>query len=359
MRLKEEILAGKNTYIIAGPCSVETPEQLYAITKDLNENNSVKLIRAGVWKPRTRPDSFEGVGEIGLSWIKDVKKEFSKPFAIEVANPKHVELALKADIDVLWIGARTTVNPFAVQDLVDALKGVDIPILIKNPINPDVNLWIGAFERFQNAGLTDLTAVHRGFSVYKHLKYRNIPNWEIPIALKEHFPNIPIICDPSHITGNSALIYEVSQNALDLNFDGLMIETCPIPEKALSDAAQQVTPKELETILARLIKRNPLAKNDEVYLKNYREQLKSLDDSVFELLTRRMKICDELGDFKRDNNFAILDVNHWKRILQERLNTAQKNGLSPEFVRIIMDAIHQESIQHQNTVMNKKVKSTE
>lgn len=354
MQLKEVIQQSEKPYIIAGPCSIETEAQLYSITKSLNENEAVKLIRAGVWKPRTRPNSFEGVGEIGLSWIQEVKKEFLKPFCIEVATPKHVELALKANIDVLWIGARTTVNPFAVQDIVDALKGVEVPVLIKNPINPDVNLWIGAFERFEKGGITDLTAIHRGFSSYNHPKYRNIPNWEIPIALKEHFPNLPIICDPSHITGNRDLILEVSQNALDLNFKGLMIETSPDPDKALSDAAQQITPERLEVILSQLIKRNPTDKNYEVQLKNYREQLKNLDDGVFELLSKRMILSDRLGDFKRNKNLTILDVSQWMKILQERLDSSEITGLSPQFIRTLMDAIHQESIQHQNRVMNRK-----
>lgn len=354
MNLSESIKNSTSPYLIAGPCSIESESQLYTITKAMNENDSVKFIRAGVWKPRTRPDSFEGVGEIGLTWIQSVKKEFAKPFCIEVANPKHVELALKANIDALWIGARTTVNPFAIQDIADALKGVDIPILIKNPINPDVNLWLGAFERFMRAGISDLTAIHRGFSVYKHPKYRNVPNWEIPIALKEHFPQLPIICDPSHITGNRNLIYEVSQNALDLNFDGLMIEVSPNPDKALSDAAQQITPEELTSILAKLIVRNSNVQQFEFQISSYREQLKSIDDGVFDLLTKRMRICDELGDFKRDKNLPILDVNQWMKILSERLSLSNETGLSEGFIRKLMDAIHQESIQHQNKIMNDK-----
>ncbi len=354
MQLKAIIQQSEKPYIIAGPCSIESESQLYTITKALNENEDVSLIRAGVWKPRTRPNSFEGIGEIGLTWIQEVKKEFSKPFCIEVATPKHVELALKAGVDVLWMGARTTVNPFAVQDIVDALKGVEIPILIKNPINPDVNLWIGAFERFQKGGITDLTAIHRGFSSYNHPKYRNVPNWEIPIALKEHFPMMPIICDPSHITGNRELIFEVSQNALDLNFNGLMIETSPDPDKALSDASQQITPERLKDILSQLIKRNPTDKNYEVQLKNYREQLKNLDDGVFELLSKRMQLSDKLGDFKREKNLTILDVSQWMKILQERLESSETTGLSPKFIRTLMDSIHQESIQHQNSVMNRK-----
>lgn len=352
MPLQEEIRSSKRPFVIAGPCSIETEEQLFTVTQELYNNPRVKYIRGGIWKPRTRPDSFEGIGALGLSWVEAVKKEFPKPFCIEVANPRHVELALKAGIDAVWIGARTTVNPFAVQDIVDALKGTNIPVLIKNPVNPDVQLWIGAFERFLNADITDLTAIHRGFSVYKHPKYRNIPNWEIPIALKEHFPDIPILCDPSHITGNRNLIQEVSQKSLDLDFDGLMIETHPTPEKAWSDAAQQVTPETLESILSRLILRNSSEENFDIQLSHYRDQLKTMDDGIFELLSRRMQLCDELGDFKRDKNLTILSVSHWMRILQERLESSEKTGLSPKFIRSLMDAIHQESIRHQNKVMN-------
>jgi chorismate mutase len=352
MNLSQVIKSSTTPFVIAGPCSIESENQLYSVTQSLCKIDAVQYIRAGVWKPRTRPNSFEGIGEIGLEWIQSVKKEFSKPFCIEVANPKHIELALKANVDALWIGARTTVNPFAIQDIVDSLRGVKIPILIKNPINPDVNLWIGAFERFMKADLFDLTAIHRGFSVYNHPKYRNVPNWEIPIAIKEHFPQIPIICDPSHITGNRMLIQEVSQNALDLNFDGLMIEVSPDPDKALSDANQQITPETLITILNQLILRTSSVQQFEIQLSNYREQLKSIDDGIFDLLAKRMSICDDLGDFKRDKNLPILDVNQWMKILQERLNSSPKSGLSTPFIRKIMDAIHQESIQHQNKAMN-------
>src|SRR5690554_6329832 len=235
MNLQERIWQHSRPFVIAGPCSVESQSQMMTVAKEIHENFKISLLRAGVWKPRTRPDSFEGVGKIGLSWLVEAGKSIGVPVATEVANSHHVELALKAGVDVLWIGARTTVNPFAVQEVADSLIGVDIPIMIKNPINPDLNLWIGAFERFQNAGFEDLTAIHRGFSVYNHPKYRNEPNWEIPIALMEKMPQIPIICDPSHISGKRERLFPVAQKSMDLNFSGLMIETHSNPNEAWSD----------------------------------------------------------------------------------------------------------------------------
>jgi len=355
MQLQTSIKSTNRPFVIAGPCSIETEEQLFSVVRDLSKNPMIKMIRGGIWKPRTRPDSFEGIGAIGLPWIQAVKKEISLPFCIEVATPKHVEAALNAGIDALWIGARTTVNPFAVQDIVDALKGAEIPILIKNPVNPDVLLWIGAFERFQNAGLTDLTAVHRGFSIYSHPKYRNVPDWEIPIAFKEHFPDIPLINDPSHIGGNRQLILEIAQKAMDLDFDGLMIETHPQPEKAWSDSKQQVTPTDLQKILQQLVLRNKSEVNYETQLFQFREVLRQLDDEVFNILAKRMAICNEIGDFKRENNLTILSVNHWKKVVQERLENASEEKLSATFIRSLLDAIHQESIRHQNQVMNKNL----
>lgn len=359
MNLQQTIKSATRPYIIAGPCSIETEDQLHAVVKDLNANDDVQLIRGGIWKPRTRPDSFEGIGMIGLPWIESIKKEFKKPFCIEVATPKHVEAALKFGIDALWIGARTTVNPFAVQDIVDSLKGTNIPVLIKNPINPDIQLWIGAFERFLNAGISDLTAIHRGFSIYKHAKYRNVPSWEIPIALKENFPNIPIIGDPSHITGNRDLLLEVAQKALDLDFDGLMIETHPIPEKAWSDAAQQITPIALAELLGKLVLRNNSELEFETTLYQYRDQLKQIDDTLFDLLKRRMKICEDLGDFKSKNNLPILSVNHWTKLIQDRLDESNSMDLSKLFIRSMMDAIHLESIRHQNKIMNQDLSNEE
>lgn len=324
------------------------------ICMQLAEKGLANALRAGIWKPRTRPDSFEGVGEQALPWLVKAGKMTGLPTTTEVANKAHVEMALKAGIDILWIGARTTVNPFAVQEIADALKGVSIPVMIKNPVNPDVDLWIGAFERLEKAGITDLVAIHRGFSVYKHEKYRNVPNWELPIALKEHLPELPIICDPSHITGNRNLLLEVSQKAMDLNFDGLMIETHPDPDKAWSDAAQQVTAEGLENILNQLVLRS---KNVELDILGELEKLRSmtaaLDDRIFFLLAERMKISEEVGQFKQSNNITILQQEHWAKIIVNRLKNADENGLSAKFVRQVMDAIHQESIRHQEKVMNK------
>lgn len=348
------VIKSKRPFVFAGPCSAETEEQVIKICSQIAEKSLADTLRAGVWKPRTRPDSFEGIGEEALPWLVNAGKQTGLPTATEVANKTHVELALKAGIDILWIGARTTVNPFAVQEIADVLKGVSIPVMIKNPVNPDVDLWLGAFERLEKAGVTDLVAVHRGFSVYKHEKYRNVPNWELPIALKERIPELPVICDPSHITGNRNLLLEVSQKAMDLNFDGLMIETHPNPEEAWSDAAQQVTADGLENILKNLVLRSENVKHDILAeLEKLRAMTMTLDDRIFSLLAERMKISEKVGKFKRANNITILQQEHWTKIIANRLNNANDNELSAKFIRQLMDAIHQESIRHQEKVMNK------
>jgi len=297
--------------IIAGPCSAETEEQVMETAMQLKAGGKTSMFRAGIWKPRTRPNSFEGIGEVGLKWLVDAGKESGLKTTTEVANAKHVELALKAGVDTLWIGARTTVNPFTVQEIADALEGTNIPVLIKNPVNPDLQLWLGAFERFEKAGLSDLTAIHRGFSVYNHVKYRNVPSWEIPIALKERRPNTPVICDPSHITGNRNLLHEVSQKALDLNFEGLMLEVHPDPDNAWSDAAQQVTPQGLDHIVDALILRSHEVSGDVASLINVvRTKVGDLDDRIFDLLSERMKLSEEVGRLKRENNITILQQEH-------------------------------------------------
>jgi chorismate mutase len=355
LQIQKLISESPRPFIIAGPCSAETEEQVFAISKQIADNKLASVLRAGIWKPRTRPDSFEGVGEVGLKWLVDAGKTVGLPVATEVANKTHVELALKAGVGVLWIGARTTVNPFAVQEIADALVGTQIPVLIKNPVNPDLELWIGAFERLEKAGLNDLAAIHRGFSVYKHPKYRNVPNWEIPIALKERRPDLSIICDPSHITGNRSLIAEVSQKAMDLNFEGLMIETHNNPDKAWSDAAQQVTVEKLNLIIRNLVLRNSQVSNEFAsYLLEVREKIDILDDRLFDLLTARMALSEEVGQFKRENNIMILQQEHWARIINKRLDLSADYDLSEKFVRQFMDAIHQESIRHQIKVMNPK-----
>lgn len=354
MNLIQKIKEASRPFLIAGPCSAESPEQVMSVAKDLAASGKTQLLRAGIWKPRTRPNSFEGMGDIALPWLVDAGKETGLPVATEIANRSHTELALKAGVDVLWIGARTTVNPFAVQEIADVLKGVDIPVMIKNPVNPDLDLWIGAFERLEKAGLKDLTAIHRGFSVYKHPKYRNVANWEIPIALRERLPNIPIICDPSHITGNRDLLLEVSQKAMDLNFDGLIIETHPNPDKAWSDAAQQLTPQALDILLSQLVLRT----NDSSYLEHqelhdFRMKIAQLDDKLFDFLTERMQFAEKVGLFKREHNITILQQEHWTKSITSRLSKSEEYNLSERFIRQFMDAIHQESIRHQTKVMNR------
>lgn len=356
MELNATIASNKRPFLIAGPCSAESEEQVIGVCKDIAKQTNASALRAGIWKPRTRPDSFEGVGAIGLPWLVNAGKETGLPVTTEVANAKHVEYALKAGIDILWIGARTTVNPFAVQEIADSLKGVDIPVMIKNPINPDLMLWIGAFERFQKAGLTDLTAIHRGFSIYNHPKYRNVPSWEIPIALKERLPDVHVICDPSHISGRRDGLLAVSQKAMDLNFDGLMIETHPNPDEAWSDAKQQVTPTRLKEILDELVLRKEELSDDALpIIAIMREKIAGLDDKIFELLTARMRLSEEVGDYKSKNDITILQQEHWKKVIASRLDKAGDYGLTNKFVRDIMDALHQESIRHQTRVMNPKL----
>lgn len=353
MNLKNQIVASERPYIIAGPCSAETPEQLSSIIADLSKLN-VNLIRAGIWKPRTRPGSFEGLGEIALPWLVEASKLHQLPCSVEVANKDHVEKALKAGVDVLWIGARTTVNPFAVQEIADVLRGTKTPVMIKNPVNPDLNLWIGAFERLKAAGIDDLTAIHRGFSFYDHPKYRNAPNWEIPIALKERLPELPIICDPSHITGKRNLLLEISQKAMDLNMDGLMIETHPDPDQAWSDAEQQVTAEGLQVLLSKLVLRSrDIGAEIADQMQVMREKIGILDDRLFDILSARMHLSEEVGLFKKDNNITILQPEHWAKSIQQRMHTSSDLKLSEGFIRQVMDAIHQESIRHQTNIMNR------
>ena len=340
--------------IIAGPCSAESEEQMLATGNALKSHQNI-LFRAGVWKPRTRPNNFEGIGRIGLTWLKIVKEETGLATTTEVANAFHVEEALKQDVDVLWIGARTTVNPFAVQEIANALKGVDIPLMIKNPLNPEVNLWVGAIERFADAGLTKLAAIHRGFFAYNNTKYRNIPQWQLAIELRRRVPGIPMICDPSHIAGKSSLIYEVSQKAIDMNYDGLMIETHINPEKALSDNNQQVTPKQLNEILGKLVVRQ--AKIEDPVFKSSLDQLRieidDLDYDLLDVLKRRMNVAEKIGIHKKENKVTILQSNRWEELLKTRIQHGVDNGLTEEFMNKVLKAIHQESINRQTKVMNK------
>lgn len=355
MNLTQNIHDSNRPFLITGPCSAESPEQVMSVAKEIAANGHANVLRAGIWKPRTRPDSFEGMGEIALPWLIEAGKETGLPVTTEIANRHHAELALKAGVDILWIGARTTVNPFAIQEIADFLQGVKIPVMVKNPVNPDLELWIGAFERLDKAGITDLVAIHRGFSVYKHPKYRNVPTWELPIALRERLPDLPIICDPSHITGRRDLLLEVSQKAMDLNFDGLMIETHPNPDKAWSDAAQQVTPDGLKDILSQLILRTrDFSSIDTGAIDELRLKISNLDDRLFDILSARMNMSEEVGRFKLQHNITILQQERWINIIESRLSKSDNYQLSERFIRQIMDAIHQESIRHQTKVMNKR-----
>ena len=346
----------KRPYIISGPCSVETEKQLLQTAKQLVKYNSIDCLRAGIWKPRTRPNSFEGVGEIGLQWLKTAGQETNLPVATEVATVKHVELALKSGIDILWIGARTAANPFSVQEIANALKGVDVPVMIKNPVNPDLQLWIGAIERISQAGVSDIKVIHRGFSSFEKSAYRNTPKWEIPIELMRIFPEIPIICDPSHIGGNRDMIGVISQKALDLEMEGLMIESHVRPEEAWSDAEQQITPKKLQEILSKLVVRQPEVKNTELksQLTILRNKIDSLDEEIINLLSIRMNAVEEIGAHKKDNDITILQAERWKKIVSDRKETARLAGVSEELVQRILKVIHEESINIQTNILNNK-----
>ena len=340
--------------VIAGPCSAETEEQVLKIAHEL-KNSDVSIFRAGIWKPRTRPGGFEGVGEIGLKWMQKAKAETGLLMATEVATAAHVKLALEHDIDVLWIGARTTVNPFAVQEIADALQGTDKIVLLKNPVNPDLSLWIGGLERLYNANIKKLGVIHRGFSTYEKTKYRNNPEWQIAIDLQNRFPDLPLICDPSHITGKRDMIQEVSQQALDLNYDGLIIETHIDPDNAWSDAAQQVTPATLKQMFINLRVRKVSDDESEYNQKmaKLRMQIDEFDGKLLEILGNRMKVADKIGLLKKEKNVAILQNQRWNEILGKMILEGEEKGLSNEFVMHLFKAIHQESITHQEKVINK------
>lgn len=344
-------------FLISGPCSAETEEQVMETARQLAAINAVSVFRAGIWKPRTRPNAFEGVGSEGLKWLRRVKEETGLLVGTEVANEKHVYEALKYGIDMLWIGARTSVNPFTVQEISDALNGVDVMVLVKNPINPDIELWVGALERIARAGITRLGAIHRGFSSYEKTTYRNQPNWQLPIELRRRIPDLPIICDPSHIAGARQYLHEISQKALDLNFDGLMLESHINPKEALSDAAQQITPNELKELLSRLILRNTSTSDPKLLdvLGELRQQIDLYDDHLLDLLEQRMKVAETIGKYKKENNITILQSSRWDEIIKKVIVKGQTKGLSSEIIDTIFKAIHQESINHQMKVMNSDV----
>jgi chorismate mutase len=346
----------KRPLIISGPCSAETEEQVVETATRLAKTGKVDALRAGIWKPRTKPGMFEGIGVKGLPWLANAKKISGLPIAVEVATAKHVEMALQFDVDILWIGARTTVNPFSVQEVCDALRGVDVPVLIKNPINPDLELWSGGIERLQKVGMKDIGMIHRGFSNYGNTEFRNAPMWHLPIEMKRRFPDMLIVCDPSHICGNRTGLHEVAQKSIDLDFGGLMIETHIDPDKAWSDAKQQITPEQLSEMLSNLKWR--LENTDEKEFVNaltkLREQINQIDDELFSLLGQRMKISNKIGEYKRENNITILQTNRWNEILAKAFVKAEKLDLSKEFITKYFDAVHMESINHQNKIMNEE-----
>ena len=341
--------------IIAGPCSAESEKQMMTIAEDLDKDY-VQVFRAGIWKPRTKPNCFEGVGAIGLNWLKKVKDEFGMKIATEIANANHAKLALEYDVDVLWIGARSTVNPFTVQEIAEALRDTDKTVLVKNPVNPDLDLWIGALERLEGQGIKNLGAIHRGFSSYKKTKYRNDPQWQIALDFKNKLPNIPIICDPSHICGNRTGLFDVAQQAFNFEYNGLMIETHNNPDEAWSDAAQQVTPARLLEILKDLeirVSDDP----DAIYktgIQNLRHQIDELDNSILDAIAQRMKVANSIGELKKEHNVAVFQPDRWKQIKDNSVKAGVSLGLSEDFVDKLLQAIHQESVAQQNKIMVKK-----
>ena len=338
--------------LIAGPCSAETREQVMETAKGL-VSLQPSYFRAGIWKPRTRPGEFEGSGNPALEWMKEAKATYGLKICTEVANANHVELALNAGFDMLWIGARTTTNPFSVQEIADALRGVDMPIMVKNPINPDLKLWVGAIERLYNVGVVNVSAIHRGFSVYEIAKYRNNPNWQIPIDLKQELPQLPLLCDPSHITGDASMLLEVAQKAIDLKYDGLMLETHCNPREAWTDAKQQVSPAELAELLAKLHFRDR-REIEEAELLEFRAKINAMDEAIIHLLTERMFTSGLIGKFKKEHNLAILQKARWEELLMSNVDKAVKLKLSNEFSTQLFKLIHQESIHIQSQILNDK-----
>lgn len=349
-----EALLKKRPLIISGPCSAETEEQVMQTATRLAATGKVDIMRAGIWKPRTRPGSFEGIGTKGLPWLQQARKTTGLPVAVEVATGKQVEDALHFDVDVLWIGARTTVNPFSVQEVADALRGVDVPVLIKNPINPDLELWIGAMERVAKAGIKNIGLIHRGFSSYGNTEYRNAPMWHLAIEMKRRYPELLMINDPSHISGRRDILLDVAQTAIDLDFDGLIIESHIDPDNAWSDAKQQITPEKLGEMIDSIRWRKEDVASEEYHaaLEKLRQQINNLDDELMQILSQRMKVAENIGKYKKDNNITILQTNRWNAILERAFAKGEKFGLSKEFVTKYFDAVHMESITHQNKIMN-------
>lgn len=342
--------------VIGGPCSAESREQVIATAQALAQIPHVKVLRAGVWKPRTRPQSFGGVGIKGLEWLQQAKKETGLLLAVEIASPSHLEMALKHGVDMVWLGARTTSNPFSVQEIATSLKNTNIPVMVKNPVHPDMDLWIGALERLQQSGIRRLAAIHRGFYPCEPTSFRNMPKWEMLIELKRRWPHLPVLCDPSHMAGDKAYIKHLSQQALDLHVQGLMIETHPHPEQALSDAQQQITPQELKEMLSQLEKRHCSSSNTQFKesLETLREKIDRLDTRMLDILTQRMKLAKKIGTFKKKNQVTILQMGRWQDILNSRLEKGNKLGLSRGFLHRLLEMIHEESIRQQTQIMNEE-----
>lgn len=337
-------------YVIAGPCSAETEEQVMTTAQQLADKGC-HIFRAGVWKPRTKPGGFEGNGEKALPWMARVKKETGMLISTEVATPEHVELALKYEMDILWVGARTSANPFAMQALADSLRGVDIPVLVKNPVNPDLELWIGALERINQAGIKRLGAIHRGFSSYDKKIYRNLPMWQIPIELHRRIPGLPVFCDPSHIGGSRELVAPLCQQAMDLGFDGLIVESHCNPDCAWSDAKQQVTPDVLDYILSLLVVRDKAVTTEGIV--QLRKQIDELDNQLMELLSKRMRVCREIGQYKKEHNMTVLQTTRYNEILDKRGAQGSLCGMDADFVKRVFEEIHEESVRQQMEIINK------
>lgn len=343
----------KRPVVIAGPCSAETEEQVMETAKDLAKNG-VRIFRAGIWKPRTKPGGFEGVGSVGLTWLQEVKKETGMLVATEVANKQHVEEALNAGVDVLWIGARTSANPFAMQEIADSLVGADVPVLVKNPVNPDLELWIGAMQRIYNAGIRQIGAIHRGFSAYgKHL-YRNMPQWHIPIELRRRMPELTLICDPSHIGGKRELVAPLSQQAMDMGFDGLIVESHCDPDSAWSDKSQQVTPEVLNFILNMLVVRDTTQTTESLTL--LRQQIDQIDNDLLEALSKRMRISREIGQYKKEHSMPVVQTGRYDDILNSRAAAAEELGMNGDFMKTVYQAIHEESVRQQIEVLNNRMR---
>jgi chorismate mutase len=352
--VNEWLKNGDKPVIISGPCSAESEEQMMTTGKAIAAIDKNIIFRAGIWKPRTRPNAFEGIGTIGLEWLNKVKAETGMLTATEIANASHAEEALKHGIDILWIGARTTVNPFSVQEIADVLKGTDSKVLVKNPINPDLQLWLGALERINQAGITKLGAIHRGFSTHESTPFRNVPRWEMAIELKTMIPDLPMICDPSHICGNTEFIPYIAQKALDLDMQGLMIESHFKPSIALSDAKQQVTPAELKVILSKLVVRKAESSNAEFKnkLDELREAINKIDDQLLSVFMNRMSVVEKIGKYKKDNNVTILQTTRWEELLNDKMTQAKAMGLDADFVKQLYILIHEDSIRKQTEIMN-------